>query len=885
VISSLPRLPVVLFFSILLPAGTHAADEAKGSATKDNKPAESKAAEPRAAEDKDAPAAEGAAPSARTALNLLGETDAKSGESRRNENVQFNLIDNNALKELNQRLGVTATFVNEFESERSFFGSEYGTPPKARFFSPAAQRSAWHGQLNYGHLNSLLSARAFFQVGGVLPARENDYGFTTGGKTWRGGSLTMEASQRKIRGMVNGNILVPLAAERAPLTTDPARRAAVLRIIDAFPAITPNRPDIDPRMLNTNSPQIIDNDRIAPRLDQTLGARDRVTARYSWVFQRVTAFQLVKGQNPDTTTRAHSTGWAWTRTWSPQVVMNVGMSFDRAHTLIVPEKNNPGSGIFVGTALTNILSQNAVPIDRIQNDGRLVAQWQLSRGRRFTSFGGEYWTRQLNGYEGDSQLGSFSFNANYGNDPITNLRLGLPTTYFVSVATEDLRRSFRNREAMAYFQEKWTVSNRLTVNYGVSYKVAARPTETWGRNTLPFRPDTNNFGPTLGLAWRAGRHVLRAAYAMNYGEVFPVTYQQTRFNAPRNVKLVRQDPDLVNPLPLNVPLPTRVVLYDFAPDLATPYSHQYNFLWEYSPRAGWVWQTGYIGSRALKLLQRWALNRAALSSGAPSTANIDARRPDPRYSDIRYLANGSRAYYDAFRTSLAISRWHGLGMEVAYWFSKSIDTGNSYTNTAYDADAFMNSNQSDRLSHRDLRALSDFDQPHSFLTRGSWALPVKPGRWWGAWTLAGVALAKTGTPFGLRTGSDAPGFGNVDGISGDRPNVVDPSVLGRTISHPDQSRALLPRSAFAYVRPGELRGNIGRNTFRRSRINNLNASLAGTWALPRETRLQLRVESINLSNTPQFAQPGNALTDPNFGVITNTLNDGRTFRLVLQVSF
>src|SRR5262245_28055212 len=41
----------------------------------------------------------------RIELNLLGKTDAAAGESRRNENIQFNLVDNNALKELNIRLG------------------------------------------------------------------------------------------------------------------------------------------------------------------------------------------------------------------------------------------------------------------------------------------------------------------------------------------------------------------------------------------------------------------------------------------------------------------------------------------------------------------------------------------------------------------------------------------------------------------------------------------------------------------------------------------------------------------------------------------------------------------------------------------------------------
>lgn len=41
----------------------------------------------------------------RTKINLLGQADTRSGESRRNENIQFNLIDNNVLRELNARLG------------------------------------------------------------------------------------------------------------------------------------------------------------------------------------------------------------------------------------------------------------------------------------------------------------------------------------------------------------------------------------------------------------------------------------------------------------------------------------------------------------------------------------------------------------------------------------------------------------------------------------------------------------------------------------------------------------------------------------------------------------------------------------------------------------
>ena len=85
--------------------------------------------------------------------------------------------------------------------------------------------------------------------------------------------------------------------------------------------------------------------------------------------------------------------------------------------------------------------------------------------------------------------------------------------------------------------------------------------------------------------------------------------------------------------------------------------------------------------------------------------------------------------------------------------------------------------------------------------------------------------------------------------------------------------------------PEELAGNLGRNTFRRGKIANLNASLARTWTLARELQMTLRAESINFTNTPQFAEPGTTLAAPNFGQINNTLNDGRTFRFLLRLVF
>src|SRR5436190_20116347 len=80
----------------------------------------------------------------RIELNLLGKTDTDAGESRRNENIQFNLVDNNALKELNIRLGATTTIIEVFRPERGYFSSEFGNAPGQVLHVPASRAGAIH---------------------------------------------------------------------------------------------------------------------------------------------------------------------------------------------------------------------------------------------------------------------------------------------------------------------------------------------------------------------------------------------------------------------------------------------------------------------------------------------------------------------------------------------------------------------------------------------------------------------------------------------------------------------------------------------------------------------------------------------------------------------
>ena len=270
-----------------------------------------------------------------TTLNLLGGVDANSGESRRNENVQITLIDNNVLNELNRRMGTTATVVTEFKVEHSYFGAEFGGPPTSSLHLNDSIVSRVRGNIYASHNNSFLSARSFFQVGDVKPARTNDYGFGVGVPLWRGADIFLTGSQQRIRGSVNGNVLVLAPDERTPLATDPATRELVQQIIDAFPAELPNRTDINPRALNTNAPQEINNDIIGARLDQAWRDSDRFSFGYNFKTQKVDAFQLVNGQNPNTTTRSHDARVTWNRIWSAATILD-GVPKTSTKTVTVP---------------------------------------------------------------------------------------------------------------------------------------------------------------------------------------------------------------------------------------------------------------------------------------------------------------------------------------------------------------------------------------------------------------------------------------------------------------------------------------------------------------------------------------------------------------------
>ena len=832
----------------------------------------------------------------RTGLNLLGQVDSAKGEARRNENVQIDLIDNNVLKELNQRIGVTATIVPMFPANQSFFGAEFGGSPTGQSHLGASSRLAPHGSLFFSHDNSVLRARAFFQVGDVQPARDNSYGFNVVLPAWKNAFLTLEGSQQKLRGQVNGNVLIPLPEERIPLTRDPATAARVAEMMSKFPNVPPNRTDISARMLNTNAPQNINNDTVSALIDQRLGERDSLRLRYRALLQDVDAFQLVSGQNPNTMTKSHDARVTWVRAITPASIWESTVRFERVGSLLTADETAFGPRVTSANIFQELGPGSNIPVDRAVNQFHYESQWGQTTGRHNWYLGGAFVRYQLNGTEADALRGNYTFSSDFGRSTIDNLRLGTASNYTLQLGPAT--RGYRGWSGQAFAGDKWQATQNLSLDMGLRFAPVAAPYEVNGIDKIPFSTDWNNVAPRFGFAYHLpGKGgVLRGAFGVDFGEIFPATYGQVRFNPPASLKVRVLAPDFLSPLrdlkPADFAPGARAEVYFLDPNLATPYSAQYNFSWERELPGSARLRLGYVGSRTHKLLSTWFLNRGQPRDGIPqTTATTNERRADPRYYDLRYPTNASRAYYDAARATLLLPRWQGFSLEGSYWFSKAIDLGGSYTNTGSGKDGLDSRGQNEFDVQGDLKSLSDFDQPHSFLLQGSYAMPLlrNLGSAWsrtlGGWSVSSVALWKTGTPFTIFSGSDGPGFGNVDGSSTDRPNIVDPSILGRTIDHPDRSMALLPRAAFSYMQPTDLRGNIGRNTFRRDNVWNLNASLSKSWQIHQERSLTIRAESLNLLNTPQFAEPGSRLTNPEFGQITNTLNDGRTFRFLARLTF
>ena len=243
---------------------------------------------------------------------------------------------------------------------------------------------------------------------------------------------------------------------------------------------------------------------------------------------------------------------------------------------------------------------------------------------------------------------------------------------------------------------------------------------------------------------------------------------------------------------------------------------------------------------------------------------------------------------------------HGLQLQGAYTYAHGIDdSGDPIIPAAGDRGFPRNSRN---LAQE--RGNSDNDIRHVAVVNYIWEVPIGRGKEHlnggvlgkvlEGFQLSGITTAQTGLPFDVYSTRDS----QRTGLSNRADLVADPFAPGSNgvgsglktfFTNYDPNTGT---GAFAQPPYGRA-GNIGRNHFYGPHLVNFNLSASKKMMISERVGAELRVETYNLFNHPQFTNPGsdpnafgNQFGSPIFGLITHTASqpDGTTSARQLQVA-
>ena len=841
------------------------------------------------------------------------EPTVVQGVEELNPNVFVVKLDTNEITRELERRGTDTQFLREFHARENYFGAIHGFPlRRLAVVRPQPLLADLHGTLYANHQNSALNARSFFTVGDLLPSRRNDYGATIGGPIHKE-SLSFHFAWSQIRetGYVNGNIQAPLADERSPRSEDPATNAVIAGLLKAFPDALPNLPlSKSRRQLNTNALRSIRSTAFSTRFDYRPREADQLAFEQRFLDSTEEPFQIVVGRNPVTLLQPQSFQLTHLHTFSPHTLSRLSINFGRLsvgldvtkeyRNLLAPLGIQVVPEVTFGGDLTQLGPGSSYPRRRVENRFYLSPEISQMRGNHSLAAGFYVVRLQTNDLQSDNSRGNFAFTRNFGRSAVENFLLGRPTSFTITVG--NLYRGFRNWEGAFYFHDTVRLSPRWTLSLGLRYELVTSPTEVNNLTSVPFRTDANNFAPQFGFAWNpgGGKTVVRGGYGISFSSIFPVLYQRARFNPPAVSVISVDNPDLLDPLrgiDLRAAARPRSALNLLSPDLVAPYSQLYNFGIERTVADNFLVRIGYIGSRTIKLPTRNVSNRARPvpgicqeRAGIPylwcETSTINLRRPDPRYLEVITVANRSIGYFDALQLSVDQRLTKGLVWNARYTFSKAIGTGDTSFNHIATG-SHLSGMENDTTG--DLRGLERWDTPHALTFGYRYEFPWFRRRegmrslLLGGWRISGTTTLRSATPQHMHTGSDAPGFGNVDGVAGDRPNLLNPAILWKSLDHPDRVGNIFRPEYFDTNIPPGGRGNLGYQTFRNDGMHNWNFAAEKEFPIREAAEVQFRAEFINFFNHPHFDEVNHDIASENFATITNTANRGRLVQLLLRL--
>jgi hypothetical protein len=456
-----------------------------------------------------------------------------------------------------------------------------------------------------------------------------------------------------------------------------------------------------------------------------------------------------------------------------------------------------------------------------------------------------------------------------------------------------------------YFQDKWQVTQKLTLDLGVrlerergsrprfaggfsNYNPANNTLELSGIGAIPIfiANANNNWGPRLGVAYRFNEQtVVRTGYGISY---FPRRMGQTNFpilqnnGFPATNAFVSSAVTMTTGFPAFAPFvsPANGIItnaplvnnYGVTPgNLASPYVQSWNFAIQRALPWKLALDLAYVGNKGVNNQTTYNMN----ASQVPGTGNNGR----PLFQQFRRTADtsfpvGTSTWYNGLQVKFDRRVGSGLFLTTAYTFSKGL-------NYAEDTDGVATS-----MNVRLNKGHMADNRTHLFTQSYMWELPFGKGKKWatsgaakwlaGGWQFQGLLSMMTGTWFSPSVSGVVNAPGNAD-----RPNWIAPiTYLGN--AGPGQ-KFFDPR-AFATPAQNTL-GNAGRNIIQGPGGVNVDASLHRDFLIKEGMQLSLRVESFNFANTPHYNNPNGNAQSPQFGEINGAEQDQRQYQIGLTLRF
>jgi hypothetical protein len=612
----------------------------------------------------------------------------------------------------------------------------------------------------------------------------------------------------------------------------------------------------------------------------------------------------------------------------------LGFGFEPANSI------GQGPPFFNVSGYTPIGGAITGPRNSTQATFELQDSMSWMRSGHLFKVGGEVRHTTIDMFQAIAPNAFFVFAATFPtNNAIANLLLGAPVTFYQGLG--DFNRELRLWNVGMYAQDEWRINARLTLNYGLRYERINPFTEAENRlnGFVPdvqsqVRPDAprgllfpgdpgvgegiahsfNALMPRIGVAWDptgAGIWSVRSSYGLFYdqfqngagtaSQVAISSLPWAQFNQFSGAGLNFQNPyqGRTYPAPNTFVRPSTVFALDI--DAKPPYAQHWNLSVQRSLLSRYLVEVRYVGAKGSRLPRNVEANPAIYSPGA-TAQNADRRRiyancPSDGgtcdFSTIAMLGNITASSYNAGQASLSRRYASGFGLNLSYWYSKSLDYLSAMNLSGAAAKPLAGENDLAQ-NPRDLDAEygpSLFDARHRFVASASWEprLPAGAAPVWRAvvdgWQLNAIATYNSGTPFTVSDSTNVSLQANsppISGFAASRPNVIgDPNSGPRTVDE------WLSRSAFQRLNPqteaGQF-GNAGRNIARGPSYTNIDASLVRTFQMSGDLRVQFRAEVFNLANHPNFGLPVADLNSANFGRILSA-GPPRLMQFALKVMF